>query len=82
MYSFAELLLDVMKEFPQTKEAAEKTDLKVETYASYYGKRYADSRNRIPDIGNIRSVTGWEPRTSTRDILRNTLEYVVKNQLV
>lgn len=73
---FAEKLLVVMREFPGMADAVSKTVLKTESYASYYGESYADTMNRIPDIGNVKSVAGWIPRVTTEDIIRRTLESV------
>ncbi|MCQ2271895.1 MAG: bifunctional UDP-4-keto-pentose/UDP-xylose synthase [Bacteroidales bacterium] len=78
---FAELLLSVMKEFPETEAAARQTVLKEESYASYYGINYADTINRIPDISNIKSVTGWSPVTPNYEIIKNTIESIIRNDV-
>lgn len=77
---FAEKLLAIMKEIPETSTAACQTVLKTESYASYYGRNYADTSNRIPDISNIHSVTGWSPSASTEEIIRRTVEYIIREE--
>lgn len=73
---FAGKLLAVMKEFPETADAANHTVVRTQTYDSFYGRNYADSLNRIPDISNICAVTGWHPTASTDDIIRRTVAYI------
>ena len=77
---FAGMLLAVMKEFPETADAASRTVIRTQSYDSFYGRNYADSSNRIPDIGNICTVAGWHPTVSTEDIIRRTIECIVKDK--
>lgn len=74
---FAQKLLSILKEYPETAPAARETVLKTEPYVKYYGTNYADIANRVPDISNIKSVTGWSPAVSTDDIIRRTIEYML-----
>lgn len=74
---FAQKLLSILKEYPEAESAARQTVLKTEPYVKYYGENYADISNRVPDISNIKSVTGWEPEVSTDDIIRRTIDYML-----
>jgi UDP-apiose/xylose synthase len=55
------------------------------TGEEFYGVGYDDSDRRIPDITKVRTLLGWEPTWSVRDILETTMRYYVteyrKNQL-
>ena len=74
---FAQKLLSILEEYPETAPAAREMVLKTEPYVKYYGTNYADIANRVPDISNIKSVTGWSPAVSTDDIIRRTIEYML-----
>jgi UDP-apiose/xylose synthase len=43
----------------------------------FYGVGYDDSDRRIPDITKVRTLLGWEPTWSIRDILETTMQYYV-----
>ncbi len=43
----------------------------------FYGKGYDDSDRRIPDITKARTLLGWEPKWSVRDMLEATMRYYV-----
>jgi nucleoside-diphosphate-sugar epimerase len=46
----------------------------------FYGEGYDDSDRRIPDITKARTLLGWEPSWSFRDILETTMRYYVDQQ--
>ena len=43
----------------------------------FYGHGYDDSDRRIPDITKARTLLGWEPKWSMRDLLETTMAYYV-----
>ncbi len=43
----------------------------------FYGAGYDDSDRRIPDITKVRTLLGWEPKWTIRDILETTMRYYV-----
>jgi UDP-apiose/xylose synthase len=47
------------------------------TGEEFYGQGYDDSDRRIPDITKARTLLGWEPRWSVREILETTMRYYV-----
>jgi UDP-apiose/xylose synthase len=47
------------------------------TGEEFYGKGYEDSDRRIPDITKARTLLGWEPKWSFRDLLEATMRYYV-----
>lgn len=44
----------------------------------FYGKGYEDSDRRIPDIAKARTLLGWEPQWSFRDLIEATMRYYVE----
>lgn len=72
----ADTLLAEMSSRPEFREAAAATRVRSLSPDAYYGKAYADTRNRIPDVGKIRNVLGWEPRATTAEIVSRTLDYL------
>lgn len=49
------------------------------TGEEFYGQGYDDSDRRIPDITKVRTLLGWEPVWSMRDILETTMRYYVSD---
>jgi UDP-apiose/xylose synthase len=47
------------------------------TGEEFYGEGYDDSDRRIPDITKVRTLLGWEPRWTMREILETTMRYYV-----
>jgi UDP-apiose/xylose synthase len=47
----------------------------------FYGKGYEDSDRRIPDICKARTLLGWEPRWSMRDLLETTMRYYITDYM-
>ena len=48
------------------------------TGEEFYGTGYDDSDRRIPDITKARTLLGWEPKWSFRDLLGATMDYYVR----
>ena len=45
------------------------------SYEEYYGRRFEDTRRRVPDITRARELLSWEPTVSLDDGLGRTLEW-------
>ncbi|MET0496267.1 MAG: GDP-mannose 4,6-dehydratase [Actinoplanes sp.] len=43
-------------------------------YDEAYGAGFEDMDRRVPDTGKLRALTGWEPRYTLHDVLRQTIE--------
>jgi UDP-glucose 4-epimerase len=43
-------------------------------YDRAYGKGFEDMYRRVPDIAKIRALTGWSPRRSLEDVIRDVAE--------
>jgi nucleoside-diphosphate-sugar epimerase len=75
----AELILDIMGEFPAFRDAARETRLVDQPAAQFYGPGYADMQNRIPSIGKMTNLLGWRPKVPLREAVRLTLSAMVPN---
>lgn len=72
----SDILLAEMSSRPEFRDAAAATRVKSLSPDAYYGKAYADTKNRIPDVGKIKNVLGWEPHATTAEIVSRTLDYL------
>jgi nucleoside-diphosphate-sugar epimerase len=71
----AEKLLELVREYPDYKERADKCRLIEVSSGDFYGKGYQDMLTRVPSVKNAKKRLGWEPTTSVDDALRKTLEF-------
>lgn len=71
----AKIVIDEMKKFPEFKEQAERVQLIEQSSDEYYGKNYADASDRLPSINKIIAKLGWEPTTSLREGIHETLKW-------
>jgi UDP-glucose 4-epimerase len=44
-------------------------------YAEAYAPGFEDMRRRVPDVGKIRELIGWQPERGLEDILMGVIEY-------
>jgi UDP-glucose 4-epimerase len=51
------------------------SEIVAETYESYYGPGFEDTRRRVPDITRAGELLGWKPTISLPDGLARTLEW-------
>ncbi|HRV99680.1 MAG TPA: bifunctional UDP-4-keto-pentose/UDP-xylose synthase, partial [Aminobacteriaceae bacterium] len=65
--------IDVMKEIPSFREAAEKTAVTVMPAEQYYGNGYDDMKNRVPSIQAIGAALGWKPLVPLREAVAMTV---------
>lgn len=71
----AEMLLELVKEFPAYASFAEKTEITDIDAEKYYGKHYQDVEFRIPSIERAKDKLGWEPKIHLKEALRKALAY-------
>ncbi len=69
----AHIIIDVMKEIPSFREAAEKTTVTVMPAEQYYGNGYDDMKNRVPSIQAIGAALGWKPLVPLREAVAMTV---------
>jgi len=72
----AEMMLDVVSEFPGYENVRDRVPLINVDSGAYYGKGYQDMLVRVPSIKAI-SELGWKPSTNVRTAIRNTVEYYI-----
>jgi nucleoside-diphosphate-sugar epimerase len=75
----AELLIKLIKTYPEYAHLANKTKLITTSSDDYYGKGYQDVSARVPSIQNAKQYLGWEPTVNTENAIRKTLDYHLKN---
>ena len=69
----AHIIIDVIKEIPSFREAAEKTTVTVMPAEQYYGNGYDDMKNRVPSIQAIGAALGWKPLVPLREAVAMTV---------
>jgi len=72
----AEMMLDVVSEFPGYENVRDRVPLINVDSGAYYGKGYQDMLVRVPSIKAI-SELGWKPSTNVRTAIRHTVEYYI-----
>jgi len=75
----AEMLIKLIKAYPDYKALAEKTQLISVDGDEYYGKGYQDVPARVPSIENAKKHLGWEPKVDMETSLRKTLDFHLNN---
>jgi len=73
----AELLVDILGEFPGWQQLRATAVLEKVSSQDYYGTGYQDIQSRVPDITRARAILGWEPEVDLREALRRTVAYYV-----
>jgi nucleoside-diphosphate-sugar epimerase len=75
----AELLVDVLVEFPGWEGLRETAVFEKISSQDYYGAGYQDIQSRVPDITQAREVLSWEPVVGLREALRRTIAYYAEH---
>ncbi|MDD2582427.1 MAG: bifunctional UDP-4-keto-pentose/UDP-xylose synthase [Desulfuromonadaceae bacterium] len=78
--ALAEKLRDLVKEYPDYVEKAEKCMIVETTSDKFYGKGYQDMLTRVPSVKNAKAKLGWEPKTGIDEALRKTLDFYLIEQ--
>ncbi len=76
----AEMMIEVVKEFPALAPLADKIEFRDVPADVYYGPDYQDVGYRVPDITRARKVIGWEPKIGLKEALRRTIAAYVLDQ--
>jgi nucleoside-diphosphate-sugar epimerase len=73
--TLAELLVKLIKDYPQHASAAAKTKLVDVSAENYYGSGYQDVTLRVPAITRAAKYLGWQPKVELEAGLRGTLDF-------
>ncbi|ACM19907.1 UDP-glucuronate 4-dehydrogenase, decarboxylating [Geotalea daltonii FRC-32] len=68
-------LREMVKEYPEYRDRAEKCRIIEVTSDAFYGKGYQDMLTRVPSVKNAETRLGWKPVTAIDSALRKTLEF-------
>ncbi|MRR56213.1 MAG: bifunctional UDP-4-keto-pentose/UDP-xylose synthase [Deltaproteobacteria bacterium] len=68
-------LRDMVKEYPQYSDRAEKCQIVGVTSEDFYGNGYQDIVTRVPAIKRAKEILGWQPVTGIDEALKNTLDF-------
>jgi nucleoside-diphosphate-sugar epimerase len=71
----AELLLELIKNYPNYASYAEKTKLQTVNSDNYYGKGYQDVERRKPSIKRAQEYLNWQPHINIKTSLKKILDY-------
>lgn len=75
---FAEILIELIKTYPDYAHLAEQTQLITESSEQYYGAGYQDVSRRVPSIKNAEQYLGWKPKVDLKTGMRKTLDYYLQ----
>ncbi|MEI8295610.1 MAG: bifunctional UDP-4-keto-pentose/UDP-xylose synthase, partial [Alphaproteobacteria bacterium] len=70
-----DIIIALMKEYPETKEIADKVKITSVDADTFYGAHYQDTQHRVPSIANAQKYLGWQPTIDLKTALRKTLDY-------
>jgi len=73
-------LRDMVKQYPDYAEKAEKCVIAETTSDVFYGKGYQDMLTRVPSVQNAKKKLGWEPKTGIDEALKHTLDFYLIEQ--
>jgi nucleoside-diphosphate-sugar epimerase len=68
-------LRDMVKEYPQYLDRADKCQIVGVTSEEFYGSGYQDIETRVPSIKRATEILGWKPVTGIDEALKNTLDF-------
>ena len=75
----AEMLIQLVKTYPQYVEAANKTQLVDVSAEKYYGAGYQDVSLRVPSIRRAVDEMDWKPETGLQAGLKKTLDFYLSS---
>jgi nucleoside-diphosphate-sugar epimerase len=71
----AELLIQLIKDYPAYRDLANKTQLIDVSQEEFYGAGYQDVSLRVPSIKRAEDYLGWKPTVNLFEGLKKTLEF-------
>lgn len=71
----AHKLRDMVKEYAQYSDRADKCQIVGVTSEEFYGSGYQDIETRVPSIKRATEILGWKPVTGIDEALKSTLDF-------
>ncbi len=75
----AELMIEVLRDFPDFSYLADRAELREVKAEEYYGADYEDIGYRVPDISAAKHVLGWQPQVDLREALKRTIAFYIED---
>ena len=76
----AHKLRDMVKEYPQYADRADKCQIVGVTSEEFYGSGYQDIETRVPSIRRATEILGWKPVTGINEALKSTLDFYLVDE--
>jgi len=73
-------LRDMVKEYPQYSDRADKCQIVGVTSEEFYGSGYQDIETRVPSIRRATEILGWKPVTGIDEALKSTLDFYLVDE--
>jgi len=73
-------LRELVKEYPQYRDRAEKCRIVEVTSEEFYGSGYQDIVTRVPSIRNAAEKLDWKPVTDIDEALKKTLDFYLVDE--
>ncbi|MBV8801545.1 MAG: NAD-dependent epimerase/dehydratase family protein, partial [Gammaproteobacteria bacterium] len=73
--ALAEMLITLIKQYPEYAESANKTKLIEVDAEQYYGSGYQDVALRVPSIQRAKKYLAWQPQINLAIGLQKTLDF-------
>jgi len=74
----ADMLLDIVGEFPGYKDIRSQIKIVTTKGEEYYGAGYQDIETRVPKVENAKKYLSWKPTTPMREAVKKTVEYYMR----
>ena len=76
----AETMLELVAEYRQYSDVKERIKINIVNGQEYYGAGYQDLVSRVPSIENAKNLLKWEPETSLKEGLRQTIAFYMASR--
>lgn len=76
----AELLIQLIKNYPEHHAAATRTQLVNVDAAEYYGAGYQDVTSRVPSVSRAKKYLDWQPMVNIKNGLQETLKFYLETE--
>ena len=74
----ADLVMELAVNYPKIQQQLKQIKIVTTGRDKYYGTGYQDVPLRVPSIANARRLLNWEPTTTLREALKQTMDFYLK----